>query len=96
MVIEEGVAGSKPITDRPVAGELISRLNVGDIVIASKLSRLFRSAVDALITVEKLKKLGVKLHLIDLGGDISGNGLTAYDAEQESQSIPPIATALRR
>lgn len=76
VVVEEGVSGSKPITDRPVGCALFSRLKAGDIVIAAKLDRLFRSAVDALLTVERLKQLGVKLHLIDLGGDISGNGLS--------------------
>lgn len=34
-----------------------------------------RSALDALTMVDELKKLGVSLHLIDLGGDIAGNGL---------------------
>ena len=76
VLVEEGVSGSKPIDQRPVGGKLFSMLQAGDVVIASKLDRLFRSAVDALLTVERLKKLGVKLHLIDLGGDISGNGLS--------------------
>jgi putative DNA-invertase from lambdoid prophage Rac len=46
------------------------------VVIAPKLDRLFRSALDALKVVEDLKKRGVALHLLDLGGDISGNGLS--------------------
>ena len=41
-----------------------------------KLDRLFRSALDALKVVENLKTRGVKLHLLDLGGDIAGNGLS--------------------
>jgi putative DNA-invertase from lambdoid prophage Rac len=76
VVVEEGVSGSKPITERPAGGPLLAKLQAGDIVISSKLDRCFRSAVDALTTVDKLKKVGVKLHLIDLGGDISGNGLS--------------------
>jgi putative DNA-invertase from lambdoid prophage Rac len=43
---------------------------------AAKLDRLFRSALDALKVVESLKTRGVKLHLLDLGGDIAGNGLS--------------------
>jgi DNA invertase Pin-like site-specific DNA recombinase len=39
-------------------------------------STLFRSALDALQVVENLRKRGVSLHLLDLGGDISGNGLS--------------------
>ena len=42
----------------------------------AKLDRLFRSALDALKVVEDLRKRGVALHLLDLGGDISGNGLS--------------------
>jgi putative DNA-invertase from lambdoid prophage Rac len=45
-------------------------------IIAAKLDRLFRSALDALKVVEELKARTVALHLLDLGGDISGNGLS--------------------
>lgn len=75
IVVEEGVSGSVPVTDRPAAGPLFARLRQGDILIAAKLDRIFRSALDALRVVEDLKTRGVKLHLLDLGGDIAGNGL---------------------
>jgi DNA invertase Pin-like site-specific DNA recombinase len=39
---------------------------------------LFRSALDALQTVEALRERGVSLVLLDLGGDISGNGLSKF------------------
>lgn len=76
IVVEEGVSGSKPITQRPAGGALFAKLRDGDIVVAAKLDRCFRSAVDALNVVEDLKNRGIKLHLLDLGGDISGNGLS--------------------
>jgi putative DNA-invertase from lambdoid prophage Rac len=76
IVIEEGVSGSVPVAERPAAGPLFAKLSKGDVVIAPKLDRLFRSALDALKVVEDLKKRGVALHLLDLGGDISGNGLS--------------------
>jgi putative DNA-invertase from lambdoid prophage Rac len=76
VMVEEGVSGSVPVEDRPVGGQLFAKLERGDIVIAAKLDRLFRSALDALTVVESLKKWGVALHLLDLGGDISGNGLS--------------------
>lgn len=76
IVIEEGVSGSVPVSERPAAGPLFAKLTKGDIVIAPKLDRLFRSALDALKVVEDLKARGVKLHLLDLGGDIAGNGLS--------------------
>ena len=76
VVIEEGVSGSIPVVERPAAGPLFAKLMKGDVVIAPKLDRLFRSALDALGVVEALRDRGVKLHLLDLGGDISGNGLS--------------------
>lgn len=76
IVVEESVSGSVPVIERPAAGALFGKLTKGDIVIAAKLDRLFRSALDALKVVEYLKARGVKLHLLDLGGDISGNGLS--------------------
>jgi putative DNA-invertase from lambdoid prophage Rac len=76
VVVEEGVSGSVPVAERPAAGLLFARLGRGDVVIAPKLDRLFRSALDALQVVEDLKKRGIALHLLDLGGDISGNGLS--------------------
>src|SRR5271166_5043772 len=76
VLVEEGVSGSVPVEDRPVGGPLFVKLERGDIVIAAKLDRLFRSALDALKVVENLKKRDVKLHLLDLGGDIAGNGLS--------------------
>ncbi len=76
VVIEEGVSGSVPVAERPAAGPLFAKLTKGDVVIAPKLDRLFRSALDALQVVEELKARGVRLHLLDLGGDIAGNGLS--------------------
>lgn len=64
--VEEGVSGAKPLAERPEGG--------GDVVIAAKLDRVFRSALDALQMVEVFRKRGIRLHLIDLSGDISGNG----------------------
>jgi putative DNA-invertase from lambdoid prophage Rac len=76
VLIEEGVSGSVPVEERPTGGQLFAKLQRGDIVIAAKLDRLFRSALDALKVVESLRDRGVKLHLLDLGGDIAGNGIS--------------------
>ena len=76
IVVEEGVSGSTPVNERPAGGALFAKLQKGDIIVAPKLDRLFRSALDALQVVGELKARGVSLHLLDLGGDISGNGLS--------------------
>jgi DNA invertase Pin-like site-specific DNA recombinase len=45
-------------------------------VITPKLDRMFRSAIDALDILGKLQKQSVSLHMIDLGGDTTGNGVS--------------------
>ena len=74
--IEKGVSGSIPVEERKVGGALFAKLERGDVILAAKLDRLFRSALDALKVVASLKDRGVNLHLLDLGGDIAGNGLS--------------------
>jgi putative DNA-invertase from lambdoid prophage Rac len=72
---ERGVSGSKPLADRAEGAALLAALKPGDVVITPKLDRMFRSATDALANLDALKKKGVHLHMIDLGGDVTGNGI---------------------
>src|SRR4029079_8893378 len=37
---------------------------------------MFRSALNALGVLEVLKQQGISLHMIDLGGDVTGNGIS--------------------
>jgi DNA invertase Pin-like site-specific DNA recombinase len=46
--IERGVSGAKPISQRPEGAKLLDVLQTGDVVMAAKLDRMFRSALDAL------------------------------------------------
>ena len=55
---------------------MLTTLRPGDVVITAKLDRMFRSAADALGTLEEIKDQGVALHMIDLGGDVCGNGIS--------------------
>lgn len=73
---ERGISGSTPIAERPEGGRLWAQIARGDVIVAAKLDRLFRSALDALQSVEALRARGVGLVMLDLGGDISGNGLS--------------------
>ena len=45
-------------------------------IITPKLDRMFRSALNALGVLDGLKQQGVSLHMIDLGGDVTGNGIS--------------------
>jgi DNA invertase Pin-like site-specific DNA recombinase len=74
--IERGVSGSKPLAERPEGSALLALLRPGDVVVTPKLDRMFRSALDALGVLGMLKDRGVSLHMIDLGGDTTGNGVS--------------------
>jgi DNA invertase Pin-like site-specific DNA recombinase len=65
-----------PLADRPEGRRLLETIGKGDIVITAKLDRMFRSTNDALGTLEELKDQSVALHMIDLGGDVTGNGIS--------------------
>lgn len=71
-----GVSGAVPFEKRPSGSALYAKLRNGDVVIASKLDRLFRSASDALVTAEKWKAAGIGLVLCDIGVDsVMENGV---------------------
>jgi putative DNA-invertase from lambdoid prophage Rac len=76
MFVERGVSGSTPLGDRPQGAALLATLKSGDVLITAKLDRMFRSALDALDVLAKLKDRNVSLHMIDLGGDVTGNGIS--------------------
>lgn len=93
-IVERGISGSLPLAERPEGARLLVVLRAGDNLIAAKLDRLFRSACDALTTLEHFKQQGIALHLLDLGGDVVGNGVAkllftilAAVAESERERI---------
>jgi DNA invertase Pin-like site-specific DNA recombinase len=75
VFIEQGVSGGIPLGDRPEGQALLACLKPGDVILATKLDRMFRSALDALTVIKSLQARKVSLWLLDLGGDVSGNGI---------------------
>src|SRR5262249_3226623 len=73
---ERGVSGSVSLADRFQGQRMLAVLQPGDVVITAKLDRAFRSAANALGTLEQLKEDGIGLHMIDRGGDVCGNGIS--------------------
>jgi len=73
---EEAISGTIPLADRPEGEKLTQMVNSGQVrhVIALKLDRLFRSAVDALSTTAEWDKHGIALHLVDMGGQSLNTG----------------------
>ena len=103
VFVEEGVSGSKPLKLRPQGVALLAALQPGDTIITAKLDRMFRSALDALEVLGELKERGVALHMIDLGGDVTGNGISklvftilSAVAEAERDRIRERITTVKR
>jgi DNA invertase Pin-like site-specific DNA recombinase len=76
IFVDAGVSGSIAFVARPEGARLLQVLRPGDQVIAAKLDRVFRSALDALETIASFKQRKISLWLLDLGGDCSGNGIS--------------------
>jgi putative DNA-invertase from lambdoid prophage Rac len=73
--VERGISGSVPLGDRPEGSRLMATLQPGDVVIAAKLDRMFRSAWNALNVIREFQRRQISLWLLDLGGDVSGDGI---------------------
>lgn len=76
MFVDGGVSGSTPLLERPEGQRMLATVQRGDVVITPKLDRMFRSASDALGTLEELKAQSVGLVMLDLGGDVTTNGIS--------------------
>ena len=103
MFVERGVSGSVPLSERAEGITLLAALKPGDVLITAKLDRMFRSALDALDVLAKLKARNVSLHMIDLGGDVTGNGISklvftilSAVAEAERDRIRERVTQVKR
>jgi putative DNA-invertase from lambdoid prophage Rac len=72
---ERGVSGGVEFYKRPTGKKLMEVLQDGDVIICSKLDRMFRSCLDGLTVLKDLKSRDVELHFIDLGGNTTTNGI---------------------
>jgi len=73
IIMEEGVSGSTPLKKRDGAKKLIELLqqNKAKMVVATKLDRLFRDALDCLTTLKEWEDMGVKIFFLDMGIDFT-------------------------
>ena len=106
--VEHAVAESREdfraaVAERPEGERMWTGLKRGDAIVAVKLDRVFRSALDALQSVEDLRNMGVSLFLLDLGGDVTGNGISklfltimSAVAEAERDRIRERITTVKR
>ena len=77
VFIEAGVSGSIEFQERTEGSKLFTQMVAGDMVIFPKLDRAFRNTRNALNVLHDLKGRGISVHFIDLGGDVTGNGVGA-------------------
>ena len=66
--VTETISGSVPASERKGFGQLINKLEAGDVLVVTKLDRLGRNAMDVRATVEALTGMGVRVHCLALGG----------------------------
>ncbi len=64
---DAGVSGSVPLDMREGGKALLEAATTGDVIVASKMDRIFRAALDALKMVDYLKEKGIDLVLFDMG-----------------------------
>ncbi|MEX0617681.1 MAG: recombinase family protein [Pseudohongiellaceae bacterium] len=56
---------------REYGRRLLEQVQSGDVIVASRLERIFSSCHDAVKTIEKLRKRGVALHIVELSGEVT-------------------------
>jgi putative DNA-invertase from lambdoid prophage Rac len=67
---DPGVSGSVPLAERPQGGTMVQGLRGGDLVIATKLDRVFRDMRDALNQVEEFRARQIDCILLDICPDL--------------------------
>lgn len=73
---DPGISGSVPLDQRPSGIRMLAALKSGDTICAAKLDRLFRSATDALQSVEAFHKQGIHVVLLDVSAEpIASSGV---------------------
>jgi len=77
VFVEAGVSGSVEFQARPEGKRLYELVQAGDMIVFPKLDRAFRNTRNALNVLHEMKAKGVHIHFIDLGGDVTGNGIGA-------------------
>ena len=75
VIRERAISGKLKLAKRP-EGARIAKLTAEGVchIVALKLDRLFRNAVDALSHVEEWEQAGIALHLVDMGGQSVNTG----------------------
>lgn len=75
IIRERGITAKIKLNKRPEGSRIAKLVEQGVChIVALKLDRLFRNAVDALSHVEQWEQAGISLHLVDMGGQSVNTG----------------------
>lgn len=65
--IDLGVSGGISLDGRPNGKEMLAVVKSGDIILTTKLDRLFRDSIDGLLVGKEMLEIGVLIHPLDMG-----------------------------
>jgi DNA invertase Pin-like site-specific DNA recombinase len=65
---DDGISGATMAAARPQFGAMLERMRKGEMLVVTKIDRLGRDAIDIQQTVRKLKTLGIRVFVVQLGG----------------------------
>jgi DNA invertase Pin-like site-specific DNA recombinase len=70
VLADDGVSGGMDLKDRPSGKRLVQLVSEGGVqaIVALKLDRVFRDAIDALSTIRRWKQRNIAVHLLDIPG----------------------------
>jgi DNA invertase Pin-like site-specific DNA recombinase len=71
VLIDDNVPGSTPLSERPCGKKLWDGMREGDTVVVMKLDRGWRSMEDAVRSLNVMRRLGVRLRILDFPVDVS-------------------------
>ena len=80
VIVDEGISGGVSYKDRNLGKVLLPKLNAGDVVIVSEISRLGRSMFDLFKLIhEEFKPRKVRLIIVGMGIDLRCNEMRPID-----------------
>jgi DNA invertase Pin-like site-specific DNA recombinase len=73
---DDAVSGHIPIGERPAGREMLAAAQKSDVIVASKLDRMFRNTLDALQMLQVFRDRGIQVILADLSSEpVTGEGI---------------------
>jgi Resolvase, N terminal domain len=89
VVVEEGVSGSIPVAERPAGGALVRQAGKRRHHHLPKARQIVPVRPRRASVVEDMRKRGVGLHLLDLGGDIRCMSTSPRVGRRSSATLAP-------